>query len=83
MTLSREELLARLTDHLEEMFEIPRGKITLDSRLYEDFDLDSIDAVDLVVKLQEIAGKRIPPDAFKSVRTVEDVVDCMHDILAE
>lgn len=81
--LSREELFETLKDNLEEMFEIPRESITLDARLYEDLDLDSIDAVDLVVKLQEILGKRIKPDVFKSVRTVEDVVNCVHDILSE
>jgi len=81
--LSREELFDKLCDHLEEMFEVPREKITPEARLYEDLDLDSIDAVDLVVKLQELSGKRLQPDAFKSVRTVQDVIDCMHDILTE
>jgi acyl carrier protein len=81
--LSREQLYQTLTGHLEEMFEVPREKITPDARLYEDLDLDSIDAVDLVVKLQEISGRRIRPDAFKSVRTVEDVIECVHAILAE
>ena len=81
--LSRDELFENLRGNLEEMFEIPPDKITPEARLYEDLDLDSIDAVDLVVKLQELSGKRIKPDTFKAVRTVEDVIDCMHDILAE
>ena len=81
--LSREEFFEQLSGHLEEMFEVPREKITHEARLYEDLDLDSIDAVDLVVKLQEISGKRIKPDTFKAVRTVNDVIECMHDILAE
>ena len=80
---SREELLEYLRLNLEEMFEIPRDKITPSARLYEDLDLDSIDAVDLVVKLQEHTGKRVKPDAFKAVRTVQDVVDCMQALLAE
>lgn len=80
---SREELFDDLRDHLEEMFEVPREKIAYDARLYEDLDLDSIDAVDLVVKLQELSGKRIKPDIFKSVRTVGDVIDCIHGIYAE
>ena len=49
--------------------------ISLDAHLYQDLDLDSIDAVDLVVKLREITGKKIEPDAFKQVRTVQDVVN--------
>ncbi|MAJ39009.1 MAG: acyl carrier protein [Pseudoalteromonadaceae bacterium] len=59
---------------LENEFEIDAEDISLEANLYEDLDLDSIDAVDLVVKLREITGKKIEPDAFKQVRTVQDVV---------
>jgi acyl carrier protein len=82
MTRSRDELLSKLTDYLEELFEVPREKVTLDASLYEDLDLDSIDAVDLVVKLQGLIGRRIQPDEFKTVRTVRDAVDCVERLLA-
>lgn len=59
---------------LENEFEIDAEDISLEANLYEDLDLDSIDAVDLVVKLREITGEKIEPDAFKQVRTVQDVV---------
>lgn len=52
---------------------------TRESRLVEDLDLDSIDAVDMIVHLQNMIGKRIKPEAFKSVRTVGDVVDVIYD----
>jgi acyl carrier protein len=68
---------------LHALFDVPEKNITLEARLYEDLDLDSIDAVDLVVRLQEITGKRIPPDRFKSVRTVQDVVDAVEDLLGD
>ncbi|MDI4653468.1 MULTISPECIES: acyl carrier protein [Pseudoalteromonas] len=60
---------------LVDEFEIDADDISLDAHLYQDLDLDSIDAVDLVVKLREITGKKIEPDAFKQVRTVQDVVN--------
>lgn len=83
MTMSREEVLDRLSAYLEEMFDVPRDRVTVASRLAEDLDLDSIDAVDLVVKLQDLTGRRIPPEAFKTVRTVGDVLDCVQRLLAE
>ena len=46
----------------------------MDTHLYEELDLDSIDAVDLMVKLRELTGKKMEPEAFKLVRTVRDVV---------
>jgi acyl carrier protein len=81
--LSRDAVQAKLHSYLEEMFEIPGSKITLQARLYEDLDLDSIDAVDLVVKLQELTGRKLKVDEFKSVRTVGDVIDRVHAVLSE
>ena len=81
MILSRDEVLDKLTGYLEELFEVPRDRITLDSNLYEELDLDSIDAVDLLVKLQGLIGRRIKPEEFKTVRTVRDVIDCVEQML--
>jgi acyl carrier protein len=79
--MSQDEVYKRLQEYLEELFEIPPERVSREARLYEDLDLDSIDAVDLVVKLQELTGRRIAPKEFKSVRTVGDVVDRVHDLL--
>ncbi len=71
---SKEEIFSVLSGYLVDMFEVPPEEIKLEARLYEDLDLDSIDAVDLVVQLQDLTGKKISPKVFKAVRTVEDVV---------
>lgn len=80
--LSREAILEHLRNYLSDMFEIARERVTPEAKLFEDLDLDSIDAVDLVVKLQELTGRRIKPEAFKAVRTVGDVIDCVENLLA-
>jgi len=79
---SHEEVLALLRRHLNEMFEVPEAAVVPDAKLYEDLDLDSLDAVDLIVKLQEITGRRIAPAEFKTVRTVSDVVDKIQRLMA-
>jgi len=73
--ISKSDIAAVLSKYLQDLFDLPPGKITLDARLFDDLDLDSIDAVDLVVKLQEYTGRKISPSEFKSVRTIGDVVD--------
>jgi len=78
---SREEMLNTLTEILVEDFEVDASDVKLETHLYEELELDSIDAVDLVVKLSEITGKKINPDAFKRVRTVGDVVDELEALL--
>lgn len=77
---SKEEILAMLTELLVEEFELEAQDITLDASLYEELDLDSIDAVDLVVRLREITGKKIAPESFKEVRTVEDIVNALVEL---
>ena len=78
--MEKELILGKLKEFLVDLFEVPEEDITLEARLSEDLDLDSIDAVDLVVKLQELTGQRIKPDEFKSVRTVQDVVDRVYEL---
>ncbi|MDE3272008.1 acyl carrier protein [Pseudoalteromonas sp. SSM20] len=80
---TQQEIFAVLTDILVEEFEIDQDDISLEANLYQDLDLDSIDAVDLVVKLREITGKKIDPEAFKQVRTVEDVVNEVSKLVTE
>jgi acyl carrier protein len=76
----RNNIYEMISDILVTMFEIEEDEISMDAHLYEDMDLDSIDAVDLVVKLREITGKKIDPEDFKQVRTVKDVVDAVEKI---
>lgn len=66
---------------LVEHFELDPAGIAPNSRLYEDLDLDSIDAVDMVIKLQEETGKRIKPEDFKDVRTVEDIIQAVRKLI--
>jgi len=80
-TKTRDEVFAHLRDTLVDLFEIDAGKITLQANLYTDLDIDSIDAVDLVLKLKEFTGQKIQPQQFKHVRTVGDVVDAVMEIL--
>lgn len=60
---------------MAETFELELDQIKPTSRLYEDLDLDSIDALDLVVKLQELTKRRVREDELRALRTVSDVVD--------
>jgi acyl carrier protein len=79
----KEDIYPWVVDMLHEMFDLERAKITLDANLYADLDIDSIDAVDLAVKLKELTGKRLQPEVFKRVRTVQDVVNALAGLLEQ
>ena len=76
------QIFEQLKAILRDSFEIDPALITPDTNLFEDLDLDSIDAVDLAIRLQEITGKRIRPQEFKTIRTVDDVVLAVRQLLA-
>lgn len=78
---SQEEIFEKLKTILVDDFEIAPEKLTLDANLFEDLELDSIDAVDLAVKLQEFTKKKISPENFKQIRTVNDVVLAIEELL--
>lgn len=74
MTASKQQIHQELQAIFAELFELDPQDVTLEARLYEDLDLDSIDAVDLIVYLQSKTDKQFKPEEFKSVKTVDDII---------
>lgn len=77
----KDEIYQGVVKVLGELFEVDPEEVTLDSHLYDDLDIDSIDAVDLVVEIKKITGQKIKPEDFKSVRTVGDIVDAVSELM--
>lgn len=80
--MTDDDIFERLRAILIETFDVDPERIQREARLYEDLDIDSIDAVDLIVKLKPLVGKRLQPEAFKSVRSIQDVMDALRAMLA-
>ena len=78
--MDKDEIFQRIAGILHDTFGIERASITPQAMLAGDLDIDSIDAVDLIVQLKPLLGRGLQPDAFKSVRTVQDVVDVLHGL---
>ena len=79
--MTKNELFDRIVKILKDSFEIEPVRITPQARLYDDLDIDSIDAVDLIVQLKPLLGGNLRPEAFKAVRSVQDVVDVVHAMM--
>ena len=79
--MSEAELYAKMVEIMHTTFDIDPARIRPESRLYDDLDIDSIDAVDLIVRLRPLIGSRLQPEAFKSVRTVQDVIDALQRLM--
>ena len=77
---TQEEIFLTIRQLMTEMFELAPDDIVLNANLSQDLDIDSIDAVDLMVRLRDITGKRINPEDFKNAHTIQDVVDTVYRI---
>mgnify|MGYP003978981695 FL=1 len=73
--IKQTDVLGIIKNIMAEMFEIDGELVIPTARLNEDLDLDSIDAVDMIVKLKEITGKDVRPEDFKNTKTIQDVVE--------
>ncbi len=78
----REEILDQVRTTMSELFEIEPSRIQLETRVVEDLDLDSIDAIELAVRIEAATGRRLDPERFRDMRTVGDVVDILAGMLA-
>jgi len=79
--MTKETILQKMQDILVSEFEIEPGAVTLEAKLYNDLELDSIDAVDLLVKMKEFIPGRIDPELFKKAVTVADVVEILYPMV--
>ena len=78
---TRDDIFNTLRDALVELFELQPERVTLDANLYQDLEIDSIDAVDLIDHIKRQTGKKIAAEEFKAVRTVNDVVEAVYRLV--
>ena len=78
--MEKDEIFAEIKAMLVNQFELEPEQITLEANLFTELDLDSIDAIDMVVYLQKKTGKKFSPEQFKTVRTINDVIEVVYQI---
>lgn len=79
--MDKQFIFEKIKAALIEDFDLEEERIVLEAKLYEDLELDSIDAVDLIVKLKSFLPKNIDPEAFKKMRTLQNVVDGIYNLV--
>ena len=79
--MDKEEILYKVEDVIVDFLAIDRALIKPETKLFEDLDFDSIDAIELILQLEEKYDEKISADNLKSARTIQDVVDCLYELL--
>lgn len=83
MSMTREEIYDRIRTTLIENFEIAPERVTIDSHLMDDLELDSIDAIDMAVRIQKMTNVRVEEEDLRKLRTVRDTVDLVARLVGE
>jgi acyl carrier protein len=81
--MTRENIETKIKEILVADFELDAEKLKPEAKLFEDLDLDSIDAVDMVVRLQQMTGLKVKAEDFKRIRTLGDVIDVVEKLFSE
>ncbi len=69
------ETFSMVSKVLEREFHFRSDQLHPDTHLIDDLDLDSIDAIDLAVQLEERTGLSFGEDDLKRLRTIRDLVE--------
>jgi acyl carrier protein len=75
--MSNDELYAKIKEILINDFEVDEELIKPEASIADDIDLDSIDAVEMIVKAKPLLKGSVDPAVFKSTKTVQDVVNVL------
>ncbi len=78
--MTKDELYAKVKEILVNDFDIEENLITPDALIADDLDLDSIDSVEMIVKMKPLLKDKVEPEAFKSVKTVQDVINVLEPL---
>jgi acyl carrier protein len=78
---SRDEIYGWVKDVLKREFQLADDELTPAAHLVDDLDLDSIDAIDMAIRLEEKTGLSFEEDDLKSIQTIQDAVDFIDERL--
>lgn len=83
MKYTKDEIFLHIVDILQDQFDIDSTSVHKSARLREDLDIDSIDAVNLIIELKTLTGRKLPLESLQKVETVNDVIDAVHRFLEQ
>ncbi|MCL2179319.1 MAG: acyl carrier protein [Proteobacteria bacterium] len=78
--MTKDEVFCKLKEVLVAEFGLEEGEVRPEAGLSTDLDLDSIDVVDLIVKMKSHISGKMEPEQFKNVKTLQHIVDVLHPL---
>lgn len=76
--MTKEQILELVKECMVASFELDPSEIHPTAHLIDDLDLDSIDAIDMAVDLEERTGLDVTGEELMEIRVIQDIVDLVH-----
>ncbi|MEV6558077.1 meromycolate extension acyl carrier protein AcpM [Nocardia sp. NPDC051756] len=83
MATTQEEIVAGITEIIEEVTGIEAAEVTIDKSFVDDLDIDSLSLVEIAVQLEDKYSVKIPDEDLASLRTLGDAVAYVQKMEAE
>ncbi|HVS62936.1 MAG TPA: acyl carrier protein [Thermoanaerobaculia bacterium] len=81
--MNEQQILELITAELAKLSDDDTGPITAETRLREDLGLNSLDAVDLALELEDELDIEVPDEQLATFQKVGDVVSAVKRLLDE
>ena len=78
---SKEEIFKWVVEIFAREFGFSQGELRLETHLIDDLDMDSIDAIDMAVRIEEKTNLLLDEEELRAILTIQDVVDLIHERL--
>jgi acyl carrier protein len=79
--VQRQDIIEKINSTLAENFELGPEKLKADAHIINDLHLDSLDAVDMLVHLEDKLGKKLDVERLREARTLNDIYNLVEETL--
>jgi acyl carrier protein len=76
-----DDVLSAIQGVMKELFDLEPGRVQPAARLKDDLGLDSVDALDLVARMEELTGQALDEVGLRKIRTVADVMAAVQAVM--
>lgn len=78
---TKEYVYQHITRILQEQFDLDPASMTPETDLRADLDIDSIDAVNILIELKSLTSKKVAIENFHQIKTIGDLTDAVFNLL--
>lgn len=81
--MDKQSLIKEINQVMIDGFELDPAQLTPEAKIVDDLELDSLDAIDMLVFLEEKIKIKVDAETFRTVKTLDDVYNVVEKVLRE